>query len=203
MDWLIAFVTEHAHHAHWVFFVSLMLAGFSLPISEDLVLVAGGMLASTVVPEHTWLIFGFIFVGAYLSDWVAYGIGRLLGPKLWNIRWMALVLKPEKYRRFQAYYERFGMRTLLFGRFIPFGVRNCLFMTAGMARMNFGRFLLADGIACLIGNSIIFWLAYAFGHNYETLLRILHRVDVVIILVVAVAVIAFVCYKLRRRVTNS
>jgi membrane-associated protein len=200
MDWLIQFVTEHAQHAHWAFFGALMLAGFSLPVSEDVVLIFGGVLASTVVPEHTMLIFFSIFLGAYLSDWVAYWIGRLLGPKLWNIRWLARIFKPEKFRRFEQYYERYGVITLLIGRFIPFGVRNCLFMTAGLAKMPFLRFALADGIACAISNTALFWTAYACGSNYQVLLNFVKKVDVLIFGAFLVAAIGFVCYKLNRRV---
>ena len=169
MDWFLPFVTENAPYAHWYIFAALMLAGLNFPISEDLMLIVGGMLASTVIPENTWKLFMGAFLGAYLSDWIAYWLGRSLGVRLWRLRWFRGVLKPSRLTRVETYYSRYGVITLLVGRFIPFGVRNCLFMSAGMARMNFGKFILADGLACLLSNSVVFWIAYSLGRHYAQL----------------------------------
>ena len=64
---------------------------------------------------------------------------------------------------------RYGFWTLLVGRFIPFGVRNCLFMTAGMARMPFLKFAVSDGIACFISSTVLFSLGYTLGKNQALL----------------------------------
>ena len=41
----------------------------------------------------------------------------------------------------------------MFGRLLP-GIRMPLFLTAGIMRLPFMRFLLADGIGAILGNSI-------------------------------------------------
>src|SRR5262249_11036689 len=137
MDTLFPFIQEHAQYAHWVVFGLLMLAGLNFPISEDLVIIISGVLASTVVPENTWKLFAGVFLGAYLSDWVVYWMGRKWGVKLWNIPWFSRILEPKRLVQIGKYYQKYGVLTLLVGRFIPFGVRNCLFATAGMGKMSF------------------------------------------------------------------
>ena len=169
MDFLTDFIFNHAQHAHFIIFALLMLAGLNVPISEDCMLIVSGVLASTVVPEHTTQLFIWTFLGCYLSDWEAYWIGRLLGQNIWRHRWFARALNPQKIRRITWFYQRYGFLTLLVGRFIPFGVRNCLFITAGLGRMPFTRFLISDGIACLLSNFTLFLLAYQFGKNYQVL----------------------------------
>ncbi len=37
-----AFIFSHAYLAHWVIFGLFMLAGLNFPISEDLLIIAGG-----------------------------------------------------------------------------------------------------------------------------------------------------------------
>ncbi len=95
MDAFLPFIQDHAQYAHWVIFGLFMLAGLNFPISEDLLIIISGVLAATLVPENTWKLFTAVFLGAYLSDWVVYWIGRLLGSNLEKVRWFAA---PEKNR---------------------------------------------------------------------------------------------------------
>jgi membrane-associated protein len=180
MESIIAFITEHAVYAHYYIFFILMLAGLNFPISEDLTIITAGMLASTIVPENTAVIFFWLFLGCYLSDWEAYWIGRKLGPKLWTSPRFFGAIRPGQLETIERFWNRFGGFTLLFGRFIPFGVRNCLFMTAGMGKMPFHRFLIIDGISCAISTTTLFSLAYSFGKNYHDLYLLLQRWNVVI-----------------------
>lgn len=174
MDVITGFVVEHAHHAHYIVFGCLMLAGLNVPISEDLLLIFSGALASTLVPENLVPLFVWAFLGAYISDWVAYWLGRRLGIAIFETRWFKGHTTRRRLRKVGRFYERYGVSTLFFGRFIPFGVRNCLFISAGMGRMHFGRFLLTDGIACVLSNSILFSLGYYFGKNHHALQNYLH-----------------------------
>lgn len=174
-----------------------MLAGLNVPISEDLLIIFSGVLASTLVPENVWKLFLAVFLGAYLSDGIVYWIGRLWGAKLWRIRWFARIFHPKKLQQIESYYSRFGVVTLLVGRLIPFGVRNCLFVTAGIGKMRFWKFLIADGIACLSSNIALFSLAYFCGKNCSYLVK---YVNVVIFSLFLVALIAFIWYKRNKNV---
>ena len=203
MDAIIQFIFEHAQHAHWFVFGALMLAGLNIPISEDLMIIMSAVLAATVVPENTIPLFLGVFFGCYLSDLVCYWIGRKFGPKLWNIRWFAKTFEKKKIDQIHQYYQKYGFWTLLVGRFIPFGVRNCLFLTAGLGRMNFIKFSISDGIACAASNTTLFTLAYYAGKNYELLLNSLKTVNLLLFGTFAVSVIALIWYKKRTSYTKN
>jgi len=192
METLFAFIQDHAQYAHWVVFGLLMLAGLNFPISEDLLIIISGVLASTVVPENVWKLFLGVFLGAYLSDWVVYWMARQWGVQLWRIRWFARIFHPQKLKQIEWYYERYGVLTLLVGRFIPFGIRNCLFATAGIGKMRFWKFLVADGIACLASNATLFTLAYFCGKNCSYFVK---YVNIVIFSLFFIALITFIWYK--------
>lgn len=200
MESFLLFIQEHAPHAHWYIFGCLMLAGLNLPVSEDLMIIISGVLASTFVPENVWKLFAAVFLGAYLSDWMVYWVGRLWGAHLWRIRWFARMFKPKRLEQIKQYYAKYGMLTLLVGRFIPFGVRNCLFATAGMGKMRFRKFLLADGLACLISNATLFTLAYFCGKNCSYLVR---YINVTIFITFVVALIGFVWYKKAKTLSST
>ncbi|MFN0065037.1 MAG: DedA family protein [Chlamydiales bacterium] len=186
------FIFTHAHLAHWVIFGLFMLAGLNIPISEDLLIVFSGVLASSIVPENTWKLFAAVFLGAYVSDWVVYFTGRLLGPSLMNGKWFSRFFKKKRVDQIESYYKKHGVLTLLIGRFIPFGVRNCLFVTAGIGRMPLMKFLIADGIACFLSNTTLFLLSYYCGRNCSHLLKI---INIGIFGAFVIALIGLVCYK--------
>jgi len=200
METIIGWIVAHASIAHFVFFGLLMLAGLCLPISEDLVIISAATLASTTIPENTWVLFTAVFLGSYLSDLEAYMLGRFGGRRLLARPWFTRHVSAKRIDMLSSFYERYGFWTLLFGRFIPFGVRNALFITAGLGRMPFLRFCIADGIACMCSNVILFSAAYWLGSHSELLLAILQRVNIALFAAAfAVAAIGFVWYKSRKK----
>ncbi|MCB1181642.1 MAG: DedA family protein [Chlamydiia bacterium] len=195
MQEVCCFITENAHFAHYVVFGFLILAGFNLPISEDLLIICSGVLAGTVIPENTWKLFTALFLGAYLSDIMVYGFGYRFGHNLWKIKWVAQMISKEKIESVRSYYRQFGVLTLIIGRFIPFGVRNCLFLTAGMAKMYPWKFIVADGIACSISVTTLFTLSYFCGMNSSNLGQHVKFVKILIFSVFGIALLAFIWYK--------
>lgn len=163
------FICEHAAYAHLILFGMLLLAGLNIPLSEDLILLGGGMIASTCLSDGVWAMWTWLFLGCIFSAWEAFWIGRILGPKLYNIPWISRHFTPQIVGKLNGYYERFGIFTFIFGRFIPGGVRNALFMTAGLGGMPFPLFILRDGIACFIQMSLLFYIGYTFGENWQVL----------------------------------
>ncbi|MEZ5315411.1 MAG: DedA family protein [Chlamydiales bacterium] len=200
METILSFIQLHAYHAHWFVFGLLMLAGLNFPISEDLVIIFSAILASTIVPENIFKLFLAVFLGAYLSDWLVYWIGRLWGAHLWRLRWFAYLFKAKRLEQIEQYYQKYGLLTLLVGRFIPFGVRNCLFATAGLGKMRFSKFLIGDGIACLISNGTLFTIAYFFGKNCSYFIR---YVNVIFFGIFLIAIISCIWYKKSKAISST
>lgn len=198
MESIAQLVIDNAPYAHYIIFGTLILAGLNFPISEDLMIILSAIIAANIIPENTILLFACVFLGCYLSDWISYWLGRTLGRKLWEIKWFSKTIKKKRLVQAQRFYQKYGISTLLVGRFIPFGVRNCLFITAGMSRMHFGKFLIGDGIACILSNSLLFWLAYTLGKNYQALMKYVKTFNISLFTVFVVTIISFFWYKNRK-----
>lgn len=169
MENIINFACDNAHAAHWIFFLLLMLAGLNIPVSEDIILLTAGALASTCLSNDFLHLFLWVYAGCWLSAWEAYWIGRYFGPRLYEIRWFHKMINPRRIEKLHTYYEKFGVFTFIVGRFIPGGVRNALFMTAGLGKMPFWKFILRDGFACLISTSTLFYIGFSLSENYQTI----------------------------------
>lgn len=164
MEELIQIIQANIQHAHFIIFGALLLAGFNIPVSEDAMLFISAILASSH-PEFLMQLFIGVYLGAYFSDLICYGLGRKFGPKLLEIRFFANMVSPERIIKISSYYEKYGVITLILGRFIPFGVRNALFLTAGLGKMNFIKFALSDLFACTISSVSFFTLYYYYGES--------------------------------------
>jgi len=193
---LMQYITANAELAPWIIFGLLLLAGFNLPVSEDVMLLTSALIAQQR-PDLVWHLFAGVFAGAYFSDLICYALGRTLGPKLWQIKWFAKMVDREHVDKIGGFYERYGPLTLLVGRFIPFGVRNALFLTAGLSKMRFAKFALSDFIAATITCGLYFWLYFTYG---EAIIDVIKQSNVVIFSIVAVGVVAFL---IKRRKANQ
>ncbi|NRA46943.1 MAG: DedA family protein [Oligoflexales bacterium] len=164
MDQLIELIQNNVAYAPYIIFVALLLAGFNLPISEDVMLFITALLAADS-PDMLVPLFCSVFFGAYFSDLICYTLGRTLGPRIWKFKFFASMAPAERVDQLSHYLKKYGAITLFLGRFIPFGVRNALFLTAGLGKMDARKFAFFDFLACSISCTAQFSLYYHFGQD--------------------------------------
>jgi len=203
MEEIITFACNHAHQSHWIIFCLLLLAGLNIPISEDALLIAGGVIASTCIPNETIFLFSWLYCGCILAAWETYWIGRLFGPKLYDIKWFERIVTPQRIKKLNAYYEKFGILTFMVIRFCPGGVRNALFLTSGLCKMPFWKFILRDGFSASISATLIFSLGYYFGANYQIIVQHMHTYGHIVLAVILVIILIGSLYFWRRSKANK
>jgi membrane-associated protein len=203
---ILGLIAKYPQNSHWIIFLSLIIAGFNIPISEDLILFTSGVLASQAQDTDTrWFLWMAAFFGAYISDWIAYWTGRWFGPKIFTIKWLSKIVKKERIEKMHSFYEKWGFLAFLVGRFVPFGVRNCLFISAGMGNMSFTKFLFIDGFASLISTTSAFLLAYVLGDTISEAVGIAwlyiknNQLLIPLGIILFMTVIAAIWYKKRKK----
>ena len=200
MEQVIEYIQMNVAMAPYMIFGLLFLAGFNIPVSEDVMLFVSAILAAKN-PEYTIALFSAVFAGAYISDLICYAfMGRFLGNKIFKIKFFASMASPEKIQKVTNFYEKYGILTLLVGRFIPFGVRNALFLTAGLGKMNALKFAISDLIACTISCVSFFSLYYYFG---ETVIEYVKKGNIILFSVACVIVVVLFLKKRRAKVLKS
>ena len=105
-------------------------------------------------------------VGAVLGDNLGYWIGRRYGRGFLERHGRKLFVTPERLEAAEGYYRRHGGKTVFLGRFIPV-VRSVGFIVAGVAHMEWRRFIVYDVAGAVlwgIGHSV---LGYALGASYQ------------------------------------
>ena len=164
MESIIAFFSSYFTYWPLVCFFALVLAGFNLPISEDVLIVMSALIAyedkSQLIPNYIGL-----YVGIYVSDIICYWMGRLIGSGALKVKFIAKTLTPSRVEFLSKKLEKHGFLTFIVTRFIPFGMRNALFMTSGFTMLPFPKFLLFDAIAALISSMTLYSLVLLIGES--------------------------------------
>lgn len=199
MDDFLSYLCLHAPNAHYFIFGLLLLTGANIPISEDLLLISGGVLVAMCVPGNEYVMLGWLWAGCIFSAYEAYWLGRWLDTRVYTLPVVKHYVTPQRVMQLNSAYERFGLLTFVICRFLPFGVRNALFMTSGMGKMPFGKFAARDGFAALCSTAVLFSLGHAFGANYNTLLEHVKTYEhlFAIIAIASIAIATILYYRFR------
>jgi membrane protein DedA with SNARE-associated domain len=186
------------------FFGLFVVAGLGAPIPEEVAIVAAGLWTGTDDTHgvYKWLMLPVCLLGVLIADGLLYTGGRFFGTRLFEKRWMARIVAPQKRKEIQDNFHRYGVSILVFGRLLP-GIRAPLFLIAGTMRLSLTRFFLADGLGAVIGNSLLFFLAFWFGDQFKELIdRIRRDVEMarpLLILIAISAVGAYLLYHFLKR----
>lgn len=98
--------------------------------------------------------------GASLNYLVAYYVGRPVIYRFANSRWGKMcLLNQEKVERSERYFDRHGIAATLTGRLIP-GIRHLISIPAGLAKMNYWKFLLYTTIGAGLWHAILALLGW-------------------------------------------
>jgi len=140
----------------------MILTGCGFPMPEEVAIIAGAALAASDKLDP-WLTLGSLLIGALLGDCVMYYIGYHFGRRLLthNRLWKRLIT-PEREKNVEALLARHGVKVLLGARFMV-GVRGPMYITAGILKVPFKRFVLADLFCATLVVSLFYGLTYAYG----------------------------------------
>jgi membrane protein DedA with SNARE-associated domain len=210
-------IEDFAKYGYVGIFCAIIATGFGLPMPEELPVLFSGVLVGhgdTLTPGMTalppdrlrwWIMLPVVIAAVVVGDGLLYGVGRLWGPRLLGNPWVQRkILSPEKRAVIEKNFQERGVMILLTARLTP-GIRTPIFLMAGVLRVSFTRFLLADGLYAIPGVMAMFWLAYFLT---DQVLDVFHRIEQykqLVVVGVLSAAAGVILYKLfvDRRVTTG
>lgn len=154
---------------------ALLLGSLGLPIPEEVPIVAAGVLSHEGLARW-WLALPVCFLGVLSGDVVLYWTGRRWGERVLGWRAVGWVLTPPRAARLTAAYREHAMKTVATARHVA-GLRAAAFLSAGIARVPFWKFIVADAAAASVSIPITFGLAYFFSYQINAILADVHRVE--------------------------
>ena len=110
---------------------------------------------------NPWILIPLITIAAILGDNTGYWIGRKLGVRLF-LRPDSRFFKHRHLERAKRFYDAYGTRAILFGRFVPI-VRTFAPIVAGIVAMNYRTFIVYNIMGALGWATGITFLGYWRG----------------------------------------
>jgi len=150
----------------------------------DSLLFAAGAL-SALGSFNVWLILPLMISAAILGDTSNYWIGHFFGEKM--IANPKIPIKKEHIEKTNAFFEKYGGKTIILARFVPI-VRTFAPFVAGVGKMSYGKFISYNIIGGIAWVTIFILTGFYFG-NIPT---IKHNFSVVIMAIILISVIPMV-----------
>jgi membrane-associated protein len=138
----------------------------------DSLLFAAGALAATPGPTgapilRVELVTGLLLVAAILGDAVNYAIGHYIGPRVFTASDESGLLHKLLNRRHlaqaHAFFERYGGKAVVLGRFVPI-VRTFVPFVAGAGAMTYATFAFYNVVGAILWVGVCVSLGYVFGN---------------------------------------
>jgi membrane-associated protein len=169
-----------------------LLLGFFLP-GDSLLFTGGLFVAQGAIKAPLWLVCTILVVAALAGNASGYWIGRAAGPAVFD-RPKSKLFKPQHVRKTQDFFDKYGNRAIVLGRFVPV-VRTFITVMAGVGQMEPKRYLtysLIGGVAWAAGVTVLgFWLGQ--------FLFVRENIELMLIVIVLVSVLPIIVEVLRAR----
>ena len=192
-------------------FILMLLESTVIPVPSELVVApAAYHAASGSLNVVLVVLFATIGadVGASINYFVALYVGRPVIYSFANSRWGKMcLLNQEKVEKSERYFDEHGIVATLTGRLIP-GIRHLISLPAGLARMNYWKFLLYTTIGAGAWHTILAtmgWYLHAVVPEDQlesTIERYNHYIVIAIVALVVLAV-GYVVVKKQKKVKEQ
>lgn len=169
-----------------------LLIGFFLP-GDSLLFITGLFIASGFISINIWLACLLLLTAAIVGNAVGYAIGYKVGPALFR-REDSRLFKREYVEKTHAFFDKYGGRAIILARFVPI-VRTFITAIAGVARMDFRRFMVFTAIGGIIWAVGVTLAGYFLG----TIPFVKDNIEAILLLVVVVSVIPIVIEFVKHR----
>ncbi len=191
-----------------IFFL-MMLESTVVPVPSEFVVTPAAYHAASGQLD-IWLVILAATIGADLGAsinyFVALYVGRPVIYRFANSCWGKMcLLNQEKVEKSERYFDEHGIVATLTGRLIP-GIRHLISIPAGLARMNYWKFLLYTTIGAGVWHSILAalgWYLHAIVPEEQLNDKISEYAEYIKIVILALVVLAIVYFLIKHYTKRS
>ncbi|QQS09417.1 MAG: VTT domain-containing protein [Phycisphaerales bacterium] len=200
-----------ASHGPWVYglLFAIIFAETGLVVApflpgDSLLFTVGALCARGSMT--LWIASVLLVVAAILGDAVNYHLGKWIGPRVFRNEltdtFWKRALNRKHLDRAHEFYEKYGGKAVILGRFIPI-VRTFVPFVAGAGAMNYSKFVLYNISGAVLWIGVCIGAGYLFGNipwvnaNFEAVI-----IGIIVVSLIPVAV-EWVLARRRDRATGS
>lgn len=149
--------------------------------------------------KFSWIgVFIFSTFGSIIGSSISYLIG-LYGGRMFILKYgKYFLLEREHLEITENFFRKYGEITILISRFIPV-IRHLISIPAGMAKMNFIKFIIFTTIGASAWNMFLAYIGYILKSNWKEIMKYSKILDFIIILLILFILGYFLYKQLRQK----
>jgi membrane protein DedA with SNARE-associated domain len=160
-------------------------------------LIAEHQLRASMIPIGGFYAAIGSMIGASITYWVARMGGRPLVDRF--AHWVRI--KPSQISQVEQLFQRWGPGLVLVGRVVP-GIRTLINIPAGLARMNFPKFLMATFLGAYIWCTLLIGAGYLLGLEWPLISSYVKQAFPYLLAIGVLTMIAYLILTRRSRISR-
>jgi len=178
----------------------MALESACIPLPSEIIMPFSGFLISQQL-LHFWLTNFIASLGCLFGSVIAYTLGYYGGENV--VR--EIIKKYGKYLlvfeydfdEAQEWFKKHGDIIAFSSRLLPV-IRTFISLPAGIAKMNFKKFVFYTFVGSFIWSTVLSWLGVKLGENWHTLGNYFHKFDIFIVIIGFVLIFLYIKHKLKK-----
>ena len=174
-----------------------MLESAAIPIPSEIVLPFSGFLAIQGKFNFWIVVLVATFanlIGSIILYWISYFGGRRLIESYGKY----ILVSAHEIRHADELFAKHGSLVIFIGRILPV-IRTFISIPAGVAKMNFGKFMGYTFLGSLPWNFALALIGFKAGENWDILSPYFHKFDFVIIGVLMGGIVWYILRHFRKK----
>jgi len=168
----------------------MAIESMCIPLPSEIIMPFSGFLVS----QDRFTLIGIAIagsIGSVLGSLIAYGVGIYGGRSFIEKYGKYVLISHHDLNIADRFFNKYGNVAVFFSRMLPV-VRTFISLPAGIARMNFSRFILYTFLGSLPWCFGLGYLGIKLGDNWDTLGVYFRKFDVIIGILLLLGIIWFV-----------
>jgi membrane protein DedA with SNARE-associated domain len=176
--------------------VLMAMESMIFPVPSEAVMPFTGFLVYE--EKFSWIgVFIFSTLGSIIGSSISYLMG-LYGGRAFILKYgKYFLLEKEHLEITEKFFSKYGEITILISRFIPV-VRHLISIPAGMARMNFMKFIIFTTIGASAWNMFLAYVGYILKSNWKEIMKYSKVFDLIVILAIFLLSVYFLYKQLKK-----
>lgn len=129
----------------------------------DSLLFAAGALSAKVTEFNILVLLLVCISAAFIGNTVNYFVGNLFGEKILSTKFFKKIIKPEQLEKSHAFFEKYGVVSIVLARFIPI-VRTIVPFIAGISKMSWRKYTFYNLVGAVSWVSLFIMVGFFFGN---------------------------------------
>jgi membrane protein DedA with SNARE-associated domain len=175
--------------------VLMAIESACIPLPSEVIMPFSGFLASEGRMNLWWASVAGA-VGCGIGSAVAYWIGATGGRAFFEKYGKYLLIRKRDLDSADRWFAKYGEAAVFISRLLPV-IRTFISLPAGIARMNFPRFMVYTLVGSLPWCYALAFVGYKMGQHWEDIRRYFHGADLVIGIAIAAAFIFWLWHHLK------